>query len=81
VTPISATHAGDRYGHFVFPTQAKVRLEWGTQPLLPVTETADPSASLGVCNFIGFAKKSMLKIKSLRASKIAKNQKSHNLSG
>jgi hypothetical protein len=38
-------------------------------------------APLRVCNFIGFAKNSMLKIKSLRASKIAKNQKSHNLSG
>jgi hypothetical protein len=37
--------------------------------------------ALRVCNFIGFAKKSMLKIKSLRASKIAKNQKNHNLSG
>jgi hypothetical protein len=36
--------------------------------------TANPSAPLRVCDFIGFAKKSMLKTKNLGASKSTKNQ-------
>jgi hypothetical protein len=76
------THGdGKRQIESHYPTQAKTGLEWGTQPSFGIERTAGPSATLGVCNFIGFAKNSMLKIKSLRASKIAKNQKSHNLSG